>query len=121
MRHGERPIADRGLMLTLVDPHGDPLPRSNPIRVVGNGRLEVAVTVYICHRRDGRRRNAFGIEVITQSGGRLEGGIISEIEGRPEIPNKTTEVSSMIHWINSNTSKVFLSMHRGESPLQQRP
>ena len=50
VRHGERPIADRGLMLTLVDSHGDPLARSNAIRVVGNGLLEVAVTVYICDR-----------------------------------------------------------------------
>jgi hypothetical protein len=46
VRHGKRPIADRGLVLTLVDSHGDPLARSNAIRVVGNGRLEVAVTVY---------------------------------------------------------------------------
>ena len=42
VRHGKRPIADRGLMLTLA--------RSNAIRVVGNDRLEVAVTVYICDR-----------------------------------------------------------------------
>ena len=72
MRHGERPIADGGLMLTLIDPHDDSLARSHTIRVVGNGRLEVAVTVYIRDRLDGRRRNAVGIEIVTQSGGQAE-------------------------------------------------